>query len=132
MDNYLSMSLFAGGIYNTLLVIFHISFWKLEMFNWKEELKKMSAVNSSIMQMFNVACIISIATMAYLTFFHAEELLTTSLGRAILGCFSIFWLARLAEQFIWGAHGFKNNCIVAACISPGFVFYIIPLLGSYK
>lgn len=132
MRKHVAKILFVGGIYNTILVIFHILFWKLEMFNWKEELPAMSAVNCEVIQMLNIAAIITISLMAYLNFFHAQELLDTRLGKVVLVWFSLFWLVRLVEQFIFSADSIAENVIIAFYILPGLLFYLVPLILSSK
>jgi hypothetical protein len=47
---------------------------------------------------------LSLYVIAHLSFIHATELISTSLGRTILACIALFWILRLILQsFVFGA-----------------------------
>ncbi len=97
--------LIIGGFYNVVLVVFHLLFWKL--FNWKKSLKKLLFVDRATMQVLNLALTFVFVIFAYISFFHSNELVTTSLGKSLLKFMSVFWFLRAAYQIIF--YGLKNK-----------------------
>ena len=88
-----------GGIYNFLLVIFHLSFWKL--FNWPDDLRSLTFLNRAIMPVLNISLTLLFVVMGIISLMHTKELLTTSLGKTLLLCMALFWLARSIQQVIF-------------------------------
>lgn len=128
MERFSLFFIYCAGVYSILLAVFHILFWKISMFNWKEELDKLSPVNSGVMQVLNLCLIALFVLIGFIAFAHAEELLYTSLGRTLLAGLSIFWLLRFIYQFIF----WKNNRLVFHIIfASGFLLFLLPLLGSW-
>ncbi len=41
-----------GGIYYIILIVFHLLFWRI--FNWQEDLRSVSFINRSTMQVMNI------------------------------------------------------------------------------
>ncbi len=127
MYNIAYASIIVAGVYNIVLGAFHILFWKIPLFDWTHELNKISRVNSGVMQIMNLCLIVLFFFMAYVSFFHANELLSTRLGSTILIGFSIFWILRLIEQFIYfGIAGYLFPILFAI----GSIAYIIPAVVS--
>lgn len=107
-----------GGVYNLALIIFHLFFWKL--FSWKKDLKRIAAINQATMQVMNITLIFIFAIFAYISFFHAYELLTTSLGKSLLVLVGLLWLFRAVLQIVF--YGLKNRI--------SFLFFIYFILGG--
>lgn len=97
--------------------LFHLAFWKL--FDWKRELPKLSSVNRGVMQVLNLRLTYVFLVIAFISFFFADDLLTTNLGNVILGAISLFALMRAIEQPIF----WKFDKISVA-------FFVIFLLGA--
>ncbi len=57
----------AGGVYNLLLALSHMGFWRL--FRWKEELPKMSFINRGVIQLLNIHLTIVFLVGAFIAFF---------------------------------------------------------------
>lgn len=120
--------LFFGGLYNLILTVFHLCFWRL--FHWRKDLASLSLINRSVMQILNLCLTFVFIIFAYLSFFHTTELLSTSLGSSLLIMMAIFWLLRAIEQVYF--FGLKSH------ISKGFfvffllgtVIYTLPLTGA--
>lgn len=89
----------VGGAYCVALIVFHAFFWKI--FNWAEELKKLNDLNRAIMQVLNISLTFLFAIIAYISFRHADELLTTALGHTLLGAIAMLWLFRAAQQVVF-------------------------------
>lgn len=117
-----------GGFYNILLIIFHVLFWRI--FNWQEDLKTLTFLNRSTMQVLNISIILVFVIFAYISFTHTNELLNTPLGNTLLVLISIFWFARATQQVIfyklkhWGSWAFM------LFFSLGGVLYGIPIICS--
>jgi len=109
--------IYIGGFYCLVFAVFHLMFWKL--FEWKRELPKLKPVNRGVMQVMNLRLTYVFLVIAFITFFFADDLLTTNLGKVILGATSLFCLMRAIEQLIF----WKFDKIGAA-------FLVVLLLGA--
>lgn len=109
--------IYLGGFYCLAFAVFHLAFWKI--FGWKKELPKLAPVNRGVMQVLNLRLTYVFLVVAFISFFYADELLTTSLGKAILAATSLFALMRAAEQLIF----WKIEKI-------GAVFFVLFLIGA--
>jgi hypothetical protein len=118
--------LFAGGVFHLAIAIFHLFFWRI--FRWKEDLALLTRINRAIVQILNLCLTFVFFAAAYISFFHAAELLFTPLGRTILASIALFWVLRLILQFVFfgGTHRLSNLFIVI--FLAGIVLYLIPAL----
>ncbi|MDH5445528.1 MAG: hypothetical protein OEY52_08210 [Gammaproteobacteria bacterium] len=120
----------AGGVYNILLVIFHLMFWKL--FDWEKDLRSLRFLNRAIIQVLNISLTLVFVIFAYLSLWHTQELLSTRLGNHLIFLISLFWLARAIQQPVffklqhWGSWGFMVFFLVGSAI------YFIPFIGVYQ
>ena len=89
----------VGGLYNIILVIFHLFFWHI--FNWGQDLRSVSSLNRSIMPVVNLSLIFVFIIFAYISLVHSTELLTSPLGNSLLIMIALFWLARSLLQIIF-------------------------------
>ncbi len=116
----------AGGIYNIVIVIFHLLFWRI--FNWKEDLRSLSFLNRAIMQVLNLSLTFAFVIFSYISLVHTKELISTSLGQSLLGFIALFWLARSVEQVVffklknWRSIAFLGFFLV------GTVLYAVPAI----
>lgn len=85
-----------GGIFNVAFAVFHLLFWRL--FDWKRDLASLSFVNRQVMQILNLCLTFVFLVFAYVSVFHATELLQTNLGRVLLLLIALFWFLRALEQ----------------------------------
>jgi len=90
------MSVLAAGIFDLLLALFHVAFWRL--FGWKERLVALDSVNRSIMPVMNIALIILFAVIGLALCLYPADVLQTGLGRFLLGGMTAFWVIRAAVQ----------------------------------
>lgn len=116
----------AGGIYNIVLVIFHLLFWRI--FNWKEDLRSLSFLNRAIMQVLNLSLTFAFVIFSYISLVHTKELISTSLGQSLLGFIALFWLARSVEQVVF--FKLKNWRSIAFLVFflVGTVLYAVPAI----
>lgn len=122
MENWATGLIIAGGVYDLGFAIFHLTFWKV--FRWKEDLFKISRLNSGIFQIINLCLTFIFFLMAYVSFFHINDLMTTGLGMALLTGFALFWLLRMVEQIVF--FGFKRrvSVIFTALFLLGCLIYV--------
>ncbi|NQT62328.1 MAG: hypothetical protein HQ556_05155 [Candidatus Marinimicrobia bacterium] len=115
-----------GGIYNIVLVIFHLLFWRI--FDWKNDLRNLSFLNRAIMQVLNLSLSFVFIIFSYISLAHTNELLSTALGHSLLILMTLFWVARSIEQIVffklkhWGSVAFLAFFLVGA------VLYAIPAI----
>lgn len=114
------------GIYSVALAIFHILFWKI--FNWKNDLKKLSFANRAIIQILNTRIIYFFLFVAFICFVYPTELLTTGLGQTFLAGIALFWLGRTIEQFIFlkPNHGLVHILTIVFVI--GTILFALPIM----
>jgi uncharacterized paraquat-inducible protein A len=89
----------AGGLYNIILVVFHLLFWRI--FNWEQDLRSLSSLNRSVMPVVNLSLTFVFVIFAYISLVHSTELLTSPLGNSLLVFIALFWLARSLLQIIF-------------------------------
>jgi hypothetical protein len=111
-----------GGVVNLLIAVLHLFFWKL--FDWQVELKKLSVVNSNIMQMLNLFSIVFLLYSAALLIFRPSEFLSRAIGRAFLGMLATMYLARLAMEFYFpeGSLGFAAFLLITVILFTTPIF----------
>jgi hypothetical protein len=118
--------IFVGGFYHLAFAAFHIGFWKL--FDWKRELPKLNPVNQGVMQILNLRLIFVFLVFAYVSFFHADELLTTGIGKFLLAAIALFWFARAIEQIVFFNLKRTISAAMFFIFLLGAVLYICPFL----
>lgn len=100
-----------GGIYTLAFAAFQLLFWWI--FNWKRELRLLSALNRAILQVLNLCLTFVFFMFVYISLAHAAELLSTPLGHSLVTLIAIFWFARALEQVVffrlrqWGSWHFS-------------------------
>lgn len=113
-----------GGLINLLIGILHVCFWSL--FDWTDELSKLSVDNSNIMQMLNLFLIVFFFYTAFVLLFMPYKLLSNVAGRIFIGMFATLYLSRLAMEFY-----FPNGSIgFAIFIGVGIIFFTVPLVQT--
>lgn len=110
-----------GGAINLLIGILHISFWSL--FDWTEELAKLSVDNSNVMQMLNLFSIVFFFYTAFVLLYMPGKLLSDTVGRIFIGMFAVLYLSRLAMEFYFpnGSIGFAIFMVFTV------LFFALPL-----
>lgn len=116
----------AGGFYHIGLIAFHLLFWRI--FNWDTALESLSFVNKAIMQVLNLSLTIVFAIFAYISFAYTQELVTTSLGRALVVLIALFWLARSIQQIVFFKLAHRASRVFLVIFLTGSLFYAIPAL----
>lgn len=120
-----TMLMYGCGIHSLFFAIFHIGFWQL--FRWKKDLKNLSSVNRAVMQILNLRIIHLLFFIAFLCFYYPQPLYATELGNAVLVGFSLFWLGRTVEQFIFFKFSHPAMYILTGLFIIGTVIFILPV-----
>jgi len=123
-----AMLLWIGGLYNLAFLLFHDFFWKI--FNWKDDLKKLTPINRAIMQVLNLMLIFVLLIFAYVSFFHVQEMQTTDLGKTMTIFIALFWGIRAILQLVFFSRVKLVSYILFVIFVIGFLMYFIPWLGS--
>lgn len=90
-----------GGYASIGWLIFHLLFWQL--FDWRAELRRLSHLNSGVMQVLNLCLSFVFLLFAVVSLRHTNELLTTSMGRTVVLGMGVFWFFRfLLQPLFWG------------------------------
>ena len=90
-----------GGYASIGWLIFHLLFWQI--FDWRAELKRLSRLNSGVMQVLNLCLSFIFLLFAFLSLWHTNELLSAGIGRTISLGIGVFWLFRfLLQPLFWG------------------------------
>lgn len=118
----------AGGIYNIVLVVFHLLFWRI--FNWGEDLRSLSFLNQAIMQVVNLCLTFAFGIFAYISLVHSAELLTTPLGKSLLSLMAVFWLFRTMLQAMFFKLKHWSSIAFLGFFFVGGVLYGIPAIYS--
>lgn len=85
------------GVLLIVLSLVHAGFPKY--FNWKTEFQNVSLVNTQMMYVHTFFVAFMVFLMGVFSFFYANEIISTKLGKIISLGFFIFWFTRLLFQF---------------------------------
>ncbi len=114
----------AGGFFNIGLVMFHLAFWRL--FNWDEDLKKISFLNRTVMQVLNISLIFAFVIFSYISLAHTKELVSTPLGHSLVMLMALFWLARSIQQIVFFKLRRPLSVVFLLIFMTGCLLYAIP------
>lgn len=114
-----------GGILLILLAIFHLSFW--ELFNWQEELPKLSDTNSGIMQISTIGFASLLFPLGIILIRYCIEIANTKLGKALLLALSFFFLIRTIAEFIFPGSSIELGVFLFLC---ALVFVVAALIKN--
>ncbi len=81
------------------------------------------------MQVLNLCLMWVFVIFAYVSIFHADELLTTDLGRSVLVGIVVFGIFRSAEQVIFFDLKHSLSKAVLFLALSGTAIYLIPLIS---
>jgi len=120
----------AGGIYHVAGAIYHLMFWKL--FRWKEDLASLSIINRAVMQILNLCLTFVFLIFAYISIFHAAELLTTRIGKVLLLLIAMFWFLRAIEQIVFFGLKKKRSMALFVVFVMGALIYLYPFIVGFE
>ena len=129
MEKFRKNLVIIGGVTSLLWGLFHISFWFAPFpIDWKNELMKLTEMNSNIMQMLNVGISVFLLAFGFLMFIYRKEIANSALGRALLIIFSLFWLARLIGEIVFPGGSVVLGVILFLCV----LIYLLPAIITKK
>jgi hypothetical protein len=91
----------VNGILWIGFALFHAMFWKI--FDWKNELPRLSPPNRMIVQASNVILIYIFIVLGIVYVAYAGEISTSALGHVLLLAALGFWVLRTVLQFVFGS-----------------------------
>lgn len=114
-----------GGVLWVICFIFHVFFWRL--FDWRNDLDSVMAVNKSIIQVLNLCLMLCFLIFAYISLAETDELLSSSLGKSLIAGMALFGIFRVVEQFIFfDLRLARSKIVLFGALLIGIV-YTIPL-----
>jgi hypothetical protein len=96
--------------------------------DWKNELIKLTEINSNVMQMLNIGISVFLLAFGFMMLSYRREILNSALGRALLIVFALFWLARLIGEFAFPGGSIILGFILFLCV----LIYLIPAIITKK
>ncbi len=115
------------GLHSAAFAAFHLAFWKL--FDWPRDLAGCSRATRAVTQILNLRLTYVFVAIAALCFAMPDELTGTTLGRAVLGGMSLFWVGRLVEQFVFLRVRHPLVHATTAGFAAGALLFAWPLLA---
>jgi hypothetical protein len=89
----------AAGIYNLALAVFHVVAWR--WLGLKRDLKFAMPQTRALALIMNGCICFFLTWTGGICLVYGQELLTTSLGRVILGGLALFWTGRAVAQVLF-------------------------------
>lgn len=111
--------LITGGVFNILLALYHVTFWKNPRLNWAEELKRLGDINRAILQVANLMMIYVLLFFAGLSFLLSTKESECTLSNVVILFIGGFYLVRAVLHFPF-----------SGVSRPGVVIFIVCLLIS--
>jgi len=123
----MSKLIIAGGVFGLVFFVFHLFFWTL--FDWKNDLKKLTGLNRGVMQVLNICLTFVFLVFAVLSILFSEEMLRPGLGKSLTFSIGLLWLFRASLQPLF--FEFKSTVSKAFffVFLIGSALYLIPLFG---
>jgi len=112
-----------GGVLLVVLGLFHLTFW--DLFDWGNELPKLSKGNSSLVQMMAICTVCYLTSMGLILLVCRKDITESRVGKLLLLSLSVFFIVRLILEFTFrDGNSVKFITIFLLCIAV----YTIPLL----
>jgi hypothetical protein len=120
--------LIIGGLHSTAFAAFHLAFWRL--FGWREELHRISQVNSGILQVLNLCLTLLLLGLGALVVLDRSEIVSSRVGQHLLVLLSVFWTFRLIVQFVFFRMNHWASWVLSLLFLVGALIYAVPVLSS--
>jgi uncharacterized protein YhhL (DUF1145 family) len=87
----------------------------------------------ALLRTFNSVTLLVVAAMAFFSFRYPDELVRTSMGRALLMVFGVFYLIRIASEFIFiGYSGAGSLVMIILCLVPALSYLVAAISPSQR
>lgn len=107
----------ASGLVNVFFLVFHVLFYGI--FGWEKSLACLSRFDWAIFMTYHAIVILAIGAMAVICLFYARYLLQTALGKPVLVFFALFYIVRIAAEFLFfGYSGASSVYVIVMCLLP--------------
>ncbi len=106
------------GVLLMTLALVHVIFPRY--FNWKNELIHLSVINREMMKVHTFFIALTVFLTGLLCFSYSNELISTSLGKAISLGLAIFWSIRLYVQFFVYSSALWKGKTIETTVHIGF------------
>jgi hypothetical protein len=127
MEKFRNILVIIGGVNFLLFGLFHIGFWFDPVMDWKNELIKLTQLNSNVMQMLNLAIIVLFLAFGFILYYR-KEMLNSALGKALLIIFALFWLIRLIAEIVFPGRFIVLGIMLFLCV----LIYLLPAIITNK
>lgn len=119
MEKLRKLLVTAGGVIYLLFGIFHSTFWI-----YFSKLQNVNPKFVKITQMLNLGCMVLFCALGFVFLRYRKEILTTSLGNALLILSAVFFIVRSGSEF------FLPPCAVGLVITLTVIsiIYLLPVL----
>ncbi len=85
----------------------------------------------ALLQTFNSVTLLVVAAMTYFSFRYPDELARTPIGKSLLVVFGIFYLVRIASEFVFvGYSGVGSLVIIVLCLLPALSYLVAAISPS--
>lgn len=88
-----------GAAFHLGIAVFHMFFARI--FGWSEGLSHLRFINRQLMPVMNHCLTFGFLAVAFLSVAFRGELLSSSLGHAVLGLVALFWVWRAVLQVLF-------------------------------
>ncbi|MFC3197698.1 hypothetical protein ACFOET_08745 [Parapedobacter deserti] len=129
----MALHLKITGVLLMTLAFIHLFFPRY--FNWREALRPLNLINRQMMLVHVFFIALTVFMMGLLCVMHAEDLITTSLGKTISLGLGVFWLIRLLIQFfgyaseLWRGKVFETTVHVMFSLLWMYLSTVFLLVG---
>ncbi len=132
MKNPIRVSLFVAGVVGVLFTVVHgLMFYSMASNPSLISPDPMGI--QALLQTFNSATLWVVAAMAYMSFRYPDELTRTSMGKSVLAMFGIFYLIRIASEFVFaGYSGVGSLVIIVLCLIPALSYLAAAISPSQR
>ena len=119
--------LITGGVFNVLLALYHLTFWKNPKLNWAEELPRLSDINRGILQVANLMMIYVLLFFAALSFLLSSGGSQGTVGVAVILFIGGFYLVRAILHFPFSGVSKIGVAIFIVCLLISACYFAVLL-----
>ncbi len=131
MKNKTRVALFAAGVVGVFFTLMHGMMFYGLLTNSLISPDPLGI--QALVQTFNSVTLWVVAAMAFFSFRYPDELAGTPLGKSILMVFGIFYLVRIASEFVFvGYSGAGSLVIVVLCLIPALSYLAAAIAPSQR
>ena len=132
MKNMTRVSLFVAGTVSAFFTVLH-GFMFYGLLSNQNLISPDPMGIQALLQTFNSVTLLMVAAMVYFSFRYPDELVRTSMGRSLLIFFGIFYLIRIASEFVFfGYSGVGSLVIIVLCLLPALSYLVAAISPSQR